>query len=147
MYILVNAWYVLIHIQFILSTYSFPLAINLFYQHAHIENIKTVANLSNNKDVFMCILCLHARAGFLQTYETIPKEISLHPGSTPVQDSDNQYQVECLAQSDCNFNLACKTGTQICYPSLEAMLNCPSMLWHMKVIYYYVHVYTGMYCE
>ena len=25
-------------------------------QHAHIENIKSVANLSNNKDVFTCIL-------------------------------------------------------------------------------------------
>ena len=31
--------------------------------HAHIENIKTVANLMNNKDVFMCILRLHAHAG------------------------------------------------------------------------------------
>ena len=145
LYILVNAWYVLIHTQFILSIYSFPLIINLFYWHAHIENIKTVANLSNNKDVFMCILCFHARAGYLQKYETILKEINLHPGSAPVQ--DNQYQVECLALSDCNFNLACETGTWICYPSLVAMLNCPSMLWHMKVIYYYVHVYTGMYFD
>ncbi len=30
--------------------------ITCFEQHAHIENIKTVANLTNNKDVFMCIL-------------------------------------------------------------------------------------------
>ncbi len=105
LYILVNVWYVLIHTQFILSTYSFPLIINLFYQHAHIENINTVADLSNNKDVFMCILCFHARAGYLQSNETILKEINLHPGSAPVQ--DNQYQVECLALSDCNFNLAC----------------------------------------
>ena len=27
---------------------------NELSQHAHIENIKTVANLTNNKDVFMC---------------------------------------------------------------------------------------------
>jgi len=27
-----------------------------------------VANLTNNKDVFMCILRFHARAGYLQTH-------------------------------------------------------------------------------
>ncbi len=35
--------------------YQFLTCVRVF-QHAHIENIKTVANLSNNKDVFMCIL-------------------------------------------------------------------------------------------
>ncbi len=69
----------------------------------------------------MCILRFHARAGYLQTYETILKEINLHPGSAPVE--DDQYQVECLALSDSNFNLACKTGTH--YPLLVAMLNRP----------------------
>jgi hypothetical protein len=34
-----------------------------------------VANLSNNKDVFMCILRVHARAGYLQHYETLLKEL------------------------------------------------------------------------
>ncbi len=43
------------------------------FQHAHIENIKTVANLSNNKNVFMCILRFHARAVYLQHYETLLK--------------------------------------------------------------------------
>ena len=33
--------------------------------HAHIDNIKSVANLSNNEDVFMCSLCFHAQAGYL----------------------------------------------------------------------------------
>jgi hypothetical protein len=36
-----------------------------FCQHAHIENIKTDENLTNNKDVFMCILRFHARSGYL----------------------------------------------------------------------------------
>ena len=45
-------------------------------QHAHIENIKSVANLSNNKDVFMCILRFHARAGYLQHYEALLKELN-----------------------------------------------------------------------
>ena len=55
------------------------------------RDIKTVANLSNNNDVFMCILCFHARAGYLQTYETLQKEVNLHPGSASVE--DDQYQV------------------------------------------------------
>ena len=91
----------------------------LIRQHAHIENIKTVANLTNNKDVFMCILRFHARAGYLQMYETLLKEINRHPGSAQVD--NDQYLVESVALSDSNFNLACKTGIQ--YPSLVAMLN------------------------
>ena len=101
----------------------------LFCQHAHIENIKTVANITNNKDVFMCILRFHARAGYLQTYETLLKEINMHPGSAPVD--DDQFLVESVALSDRNFNLACKTGIQ--YPTLVAMLNRPSMMWHTSV--------------
>jgi hypothetical protein len=64
-------------------------------------NIKTVANLTNNKDMFMCILCFHARAGYLQTDETLLKEINEHPGSAPVE--EDQYQVESVAPADCNF--------------------------------------------
>ncbi len=56
----------------------------MFCQHAHVKNIKTAANLTNNKDVFMCILCFHALAGYLQTYETLLKETNEHPGSAPV---------------------------------------------------------------
>ncbi len=62
----------------------------MFCQHAHIKNIKTVANLTNNKNVFMCILCFHALAGYLQTYETLLKEINEHPGSQPVE--KDQYR-------------------------------------------------------
>ena len=59
------------------STYWYILSSCLFCQHAHIENIKTVADLPNNKDVFMCILRFHAQAGYLQTYETLLKEINI----------------------------------------------------------------------
>ena len=45
-------------------------------QHAHIENIKSVANLPNKKDVFMCILRFHARAGYLQHYKALLKELN-----------------------------------------------------------------------
>jgi type IV secretory pathway protease TraF len=51
----------------------------------HVENIKTVANLTNNKDVFLCIIRFHAQAGYLQTYETLLKEINAHPASEEVE--------------------------------------------------------------
>ncbi len=89
------------------------------FQHAHIENIKTVANLSNNKDVFMCILCFHARTGYLQHYETLLKELNALPATDPVP--PDQYEVERVALSDCNLNVPCESG--ICYPSLLVMLN------------------------
>ena len=106
-----------------------------------VPTVKESQGFTHTEDVFMCILRFHARAGYLQTYETLLKEVNLHPGSAPVE--DNQYQVECLALSDRNFNLACKTG--ILYPSLVAMLNRPSMLWRMTVMYHDVNVYTCMY--
>ena len=81
-----------------------------FVQHAHIENIKTVANLTNNKDVFMCILRFHARAGYLQTYETLLAEINAHHGSDPVP--ADQYDVESVALADRNFNLPCEPGVR-----------------------------------
>ncbi len=47
------------------------------------------------EDVFMCILRFHARAGYLQHYETLLKEIQLHPTSdAPQEELVDQYDVE-----------------------------------------------------
>jgi hypothetical protein len=64
------------------------------------ENIKTIAIPTNNKDVFMCILRFHARAGYLQTYETLLKHFSSLQGSDKEQE---QYAVDCVALADRNF--------------------------------------------
>ena len=58
----------------------------------------------------MCILRFHARAGYLQTYETLLNEINMHPGSAALVDDDQFLVVESVVLSDRNFNLACKTG-------------------------------------
>ena len=112
---------------------SCPDNFRCFIQHAHIENIKKVANLTNNKDVFMCILRFHARAGYLQTYETLLKEIRNHPESDGSNSAPlDQYAVESVALADHNLNVPCELG--ICYPSLVAMLNRQELLWRPKVI-------------
>ena len=64
-------------------------------QHAHIENIKSVANLSNNKDVFMCILHFHARAGYLQHYEALLKELNdqVPDDAAPQDEPQDQWYI------------------------------------------------------
>ena len=89
-----------------------------------------MANLTNNKDVFMCILRFHARAGYLQTYETLLKEIRAMPGSDG--DAADQYDVECVALADRNLNVPCESGIR--YPSLIAIMNRHDMLWRMAVM-------------
>ena len=73
----------------------------------------------------MCIIRFHARAGYLQQYETLLKEINSHPGSEEVP--QDQYEVETVALADRNLNVPCESGIR--YPSLIAMLNRGDMRW------------------
>ena len=73
----------------------------------------------------MCIIRFHARAGYLQHYETLLKEINSHPGSEEVP--PDQYEVETVALAGRDFNVPCKSGIR--YPSLFAMLNRRDMRW------------------
>ena len=110
----------------------------------------------------MCIIRFHARAGYLQHYETLLKEINSHPGSEAVP--PDQYEVETVALADRNLNVPCESGIR--YPSLIAMLNRRDMRWILlvrpkstfflntsiytvlsfveTVIYLFVHVYTSL---
>ena len=110
----------------------------LVSQHAHIENIKTVANLTNNKDVFMCILRFHARAGYLQHYETLLKELNEHPASDPVP--PDQYEVESASLADRNLNVPCESGIR--FPSYMVMLLRRHTQSKITVRLCLVHVYT-----
>jgi hypothetical protein len=40
-------------------------------EHAHIDIVKSVAHLTNNKDVFLWILRYHCRSGLLQQYKQL----------------------------------------------------------------------------
>ena len=72
----------------------------------------------------MCTIRFHARADYLDQYETLLKEINSHPGSEEVP--PDQYAVETVALADCNLkilNMPCESESGIRYPSLVAMLN------------------------
>ena len=107
-------------------------------EHAHIDLIKAIAECTNNKDVFMCILRFHARKGYLQHYESILKELEGHPEqpseSSAPQDS---YARDSAQLGDHNFNVACETGLR--YPTLQAMLNRNAMKLRITVGSWFIH--------
>jgi hypothetical protein len=79
----------------------------------------------------LCILCFHARAGYLQHYETLLKEVQLHPApEADQQEPVDQYDVELCTLADSNHNVPCESGIR--YPSLVAMQNRPLMTSHIS---------------
>ena len=94
--------------------------------------------LTNNKDVFMCIIRFHARAGYLQTYETLLKEIQSHPGSGSVEpeaESADQYDLDCIALADRNFNVSFADGH-------DAPTTRRYLCWRKAVMYIYILAHT-----
>jgi hypothetical protein len=99
--------------------------------------------LTNKKDVFMCILRFHACAGYLQTFETLLKEIQSRPGSgraEPEAESADHYAVDCIGLAVRNFFVPCESGIR--YPSLIAIMNQRDMSWQKAIMYLYILAYT-----
>ncbi len=69
-----------------------------------------VKSQRKNKGIFMCTLRFHARAGYLQTYETLLKQFSSLPGS----DKD-PVCCECVTLADRNFNVPCESGIRLSF--------------------------------
>jgi hypothetical protein len=71
----------------------------------------------------MGILRFHARAGYLQHYETLLKELEAHVREDVGLQAEpqDQYDLERAALSNRNHNLPSETG--LLYPSLLVMSN------------------------
>ncbi len=97
-------------------------------EHAHIDLIKNVAHLTNNKDVFLCILRYHCRRGFVQQYEQMLEDMLDQGDSQPAGASQvsrkidlDHEKIASVLNGDRNFSVACELGVR--YPTLRAMLN------------------------
>ena len=90
----------------------------------------------------MCILRFHARAGYLQHYETLLKELNGHPASDPVP--PDQYEVERVALADRNLNVPCESGIR--FPSYMVMLNRRQTQSRISVIFCLFIVHTDLRC-
>ncbi len=100
----------------------------------------------------MCILRFHARAGYLQQYKALLKELNDHlPDDAGPQDAPgDQYAVEHIALADRNHNLPSETGLR--YPSLVTMFNRHLMTSRISVtssfplsVCWYILVHISMY--
>jgi hypothetical protein len=84
-------------------------------EHAHIDLIKSVAHLTNNKDVFLCILRYHCRGGLVQQDEQMLEDM------LDVNDNDarklaiDHDKIEKALSADRNFRMLASWG---CYPLL-----------------------------
>ena len=88
----------------------------------------------------MCILRFHARAGYLQHYETLLKELNAHPATDPVP--PDQFGVERVALSDCNLNVPCESGIR--YPSFLVMMSRQQTQSKMSVMFCLIDVHTKL---
>ena len=89
-------------------------------EHAHIDLIKNVAHLTNNKDVFLCILRYHCRRGFVQQYKQMLEDM-VDEGAGSQKVALDQDKIASILNRDRNFSVACELGVR--YPTLRAMLN------------------------
>jgi hypothetical protein len=78
-----------------------------------------VAHLTNNKDVFVCILHYHCSSGLLQQYEQL-LEAMVGPGEAHELQLDRTPMAKALT-SDSNFSISSELGLR--YPTLLAMIN------------------------
>jgi hypothetical protein len=90
-------------------------------EHAHIDLIKSIAHLTNNKDVFLCILRYHCRRGLVQQYEQLLEDMLDENAGDDRKLAVDQEKIEQALTSDRNFSIACELGVR--YPTLKAMLS------------------------
>lgn len=104
-------------------------------EHAHIELIKSVAHLTNNKDVFLCILRFHCRCGLVQQYQQMLADL-LEAADCPTTGTIavDSLKIQQALEGDRNFSIACELGLR--YPTLKAMLNREDLHLRMSVCVY-----------
>ncbi len=77
-------------------------------EYAHIDLLKSVAHLLNNKDVFFCILRYHCRRGLVQQYEQMLEDmLDANDGDARNMAIDHE-KIEQALSSDRNFSIACQ---------------------------------------
>ena len=86
-------------------------------EHCHIDFCKKVANCTNNKDVFLCILRHHVREGHLQYLQKLQADLACEDNSEEVVIPPSAAE-NWLARND---SISCELGIR--YPVLQAILS------------------------
>ncbi len=99
----------------------------------HIDIIKSMAHLTNNKDVVLCIPRYHCRSGLLQQYEQLLEDM-IGPGEARELQLDRTQMAKALTD-DRNFSISCELG--VSYPTLRAMVNWEDLHLQMSVRFHF----------
>jgi hypothetical protein len=76
-------------------------------EHAHIDLIKSISHLTNNKDVFLCILRYHCRRGLVQQYEQMLEDMLVNNADSDARKlAIDQDKIEQALTGDRNFSIA-----------------------------------------
>jgi hypothetical protein len=100
------------------------------------------AHLTNNKDVFLCILCYLCRSGMVQQYQQMLEDL--------VDDQDVEARSLAMDQAkiercygDRNFSMLFTLGVR--YPTLQAMVNREDLHLHVGVSLLFIFLAYAMY--
>ena len=112
-------------------------------EHAHIDLIKSVAHLTNNKDVFLYILRYHCRRGLVQQYEQMLEDMLDENAGDDRKLAMDQDKIEQALTCDRNFCIACELGVQ--YPTLNFVSEGHAKPWgsshsHFCTSHYKCHI-------
>ena len=95
--------------------------------------IKSVAHLTNNKDVFLCILRYHCRRGLVHQYEQMLEDMidDTRTESRPIE--MEMDKIEKALNDDRDFCISCELGLH--YPALG-----PASSHGSKLLIYSCHI-------
>ena len=100
-------------------------------EHCHIDFCKRLAQCTNNKDVFACILRWHVRSGHLQYLRTLDVD-----AMEAEADGERQDAVDAALKSD---SIPCELGIR--YPTLSAIMTGKKNIQTTLVIFIYEFIF------
>lgn len=102
-------------------------------EHCHIDFCKSLSRCINNKDVFLCVMRWHVRAGHLQYLKALDTDAAADDGDFGGDKVGSKMRVEALP---------CELGIR--YPNLQAILTgnrniqttlvCNTILYHIMIL-------------
>lgn len=85
-------------------------------EHCHIDFLKKLAKCTNNKEVFLCIIRWHVRAGHLQYLRSLDAAAAEVEAET--EEGAARSRIDALSLKE---DLPCELGIR--YPTLQAILS------------------------
>ena len=107
-------------------------------EHCHIEFCKNLAGCTNNKDIFLTILCWHVRAAHLQYLRNLEVDLADAEGN----DGPDELSTTLQLEADKNDGVSCELCIR--YPTLQSIVSGRKKN-HLSIQVCYVTCYVTCY--